>query len=83
MQYTLVHGAFLVIIWRFSRLFIPTPSGRKRVNVLGALNAVTHELVTVINDTYIRSRVCQLLRKIAAMNLTVPVTLVMDWCLII
>ncbi len=74
-----VHGAFLATIWSFVRLFIPTPSGRKRVNVLGALNAVTHELVTVINDTYINSAsVCRLLRKIAAMNLAVPVTLVMD-----
>ena len=74
-----VHGAFLATIWCFFRLFTPTPSGRKRVNVLGALNAVTHELVTVINDTYIDSgSVCQLLRKIAAMHLTVPVTLVMD-----
>jgi len=74
-----VHGAFLAAIWSFVRLFIPTPSGRKRVNILGALNAVTHELVTVINDTYInRSSVCQLLTKIAAMNLVVPVTLVMD-----
>ena len=74
-----VHGAFLAAIWSFSRLFIPTPSGRKRVNVLGALNAVTHELVTVINDTYINSgSVCQLLTKIAALNLMVPVTLVMD-----
>ncbi len=74
-----VHGAFLAYIWSFVRVFIPTPSGRKRVNVLAALNAVTHELVTVVNDTYINSTsVCQLLMKIAAMNITVPVTMVLD-----
>lgn len=74
-----VHGAFLAFIWSFSRVFIPTPSGRKRVNILAALNAVTHELITVVNDTYINSAsVCQLLMKIAAMNFAVPVTLVLD-----
>lgn len=74
-----VHGAFLAAVWSFVRVFIPTPSGRKRVNVLGALNAVTHELVTVINETYINSEsVCQLLRKISAIGSTVPVTLVLD-----
>ncbi len=74
-----VHGAFLATVWSFVRLFIPTPSGRKRVNVLAALNAVSHELVTVINETYINSAsVCLLLEKIKALNLDVPVTLVMD-----
>jgi len=74
-----VHGAFLATVWSFVRLFIPTPSGRKRVNVLAALNAVTHELVTVINETYINSAsVCLLLEKIKAMNLVPPVTLVLD-----
>jgi transposase len=74
-----VHGAFLATVWSFVRLFIPTPAGRKRVNILAALNAITHELVTVINDTYINSdSVCQLLRKIAALNFMLPVTLVLD-----
>lgn len=74
-----VHGAFLATIWSFVRLFIPTPSGRKRVNILAALNAVTHELVTIVNDSYINSAsVCQLLTKIKALDFTVPVTLVLD-----
>jgi transposase len=61
------------------RLFIPTPAGRKRINVLGALNAITHELITIINETYINSEcVCQLLMKIAVLRYNVPVTLVLD-----
>ena len=61
------------------RVFIPTPAGRRRVNVLGALNAITHELITVINETYINSEcVCELLMKIAALKYSVPVTLVLD-----
>ena len=31
-----VHGAFLCCVWCFVRLFLKTPSGRKRFNVLGA-----------------------------------------------
>ena len=48
-------------------------------NVLGALNAITHELIMVTNDTYINAQsVCELLRKIAALNLEMPITLVLD-----
>jgi len=43
------------------------------------LNAITHELVAVTNDTYINAQsVCELLRKVAALGLGVPVTLVLD-----
>ena len=74
-----VMGAFLGMLWCFERLFIRTPSGRKRFNVLGALNAITHEMITVTNDTYITAtQVCELLQKIAALGLTIPITLVLD-----
>lgn len=54
-------------------------AGRRRFNVLGALNAITHELVMVTNDTYITAEsVCELLRRIAMMHLDVPITLVLD-----
>ena len=57
-----VHRAYLGFIWCFSRIFMPSPSGRKRFNVLGAINAVTKEVVTVTNETYINAKtVCELL----------------------
>ena len=47
--------------------------------MLGALNAITHELVMVTNDTYINAEsVCELMRRIAKLNLSVPITLVLD-----
>ncbi len=59
-----VIGAFLGFMWCFERVFIKSPSGRKRFNVLDALNAITHEVITVTNETYINAEsVCQLLRK--------------------
>src|SRR5271170_7635971 len=52
---------------------------RQRFNVLGALNAVTHELILVTNDAYINAdSVCDLLRRIAAQGLTNPITLILD-----
>ena len=48
-----VLASFLGWVWCFVRLYVRAASGRQRYNVLGALNAVTHELVTEINTTYI------------------------------
>jgi hypothetical protein len=60
-------------------LFIKSPSGRKRFNVLGAINAVTLDIVTVTNETYINAEsVCQLLRKLVALGLGLPITLVLE-----
>ncbi len=74
-----VLASFLGWVWCFVRLYVRAASGRQRYNVLGALNAVTHELVTEINTTYITATsVCALLRTIASRGLSVPVTLVLD-----
>ena len=70
---------FLGFVWSLTRLFIKAPAGRKRFNVLGALNAITHELITVQNDTYINAQsVCDLLMRIAERGAVVPITLVLD-----
>ena len=56
-----------------------SPSGRKRYNVVGALNAITHQLITVTNETYITAEsVCELLQKIAALGIQVPITIILD-----
>ena len=70
--------AFLGYLWSLKRIFIQAPSGRQRFNVLGALNAVTHELITVTNDTFNAASVCELLYKLADLHLDVPITLVLD-----
>ncbi len=72
-------GAFLGFVWCFERLFVKSPSGRKRFNVLGALNAITHKVILVTYDTYITaSQVCELIEKIAALGLMIPINLVLD-----
>ena len=44
---------FLCFLWSVARVFIKGSAGRNRINVLGAVNAVTKEVTTLINDTYI------------------------------
>jgi transposase len=74
-----VFGTFLCCLWSFVRLFVRAAAGRQRFNILGAFNAVTHELLAVTNTTVVNAEtMCELLRKIAAQGLVGPVTLVLD-----
>jgi transposase len=74
-----VYGPFLGFWWCAVRLFVRAPSGRKRYNVLAALDAITHQVIRVTNHSYINAEaVCQLLHQIAAAGLPRPVTLVLD-----
>ena len=74
-----VFGTFLCCLWSFTRIFVRAASGRQRFNVLGAWNAVTHELIAVTNTTVVNTEtMCELLRNIAAATLTGPITLVLD-----
>jgi transposase len=75
-----VLSAFLGYLWSFKRIFIKAPSGRQRFNVLGAINAISKELVLVTNTGYITSiQICEMLVKIAARRTPeVPITIVLD-----
>ena len=74
-----VFAPFLGCLWCAARLFVRAASGRKRYNVLGALDAVTHRLVRVTNHDYINAEsVCALLRAVAAASVGLPITLVLD-----
>lgn len=71
--------AFLGMLWCFTRVFVPSPSGRQRLNVLGAYNALNQDLITIINTTYITSTtICELLTKIKGNYCMVPITLILD-----
>src|SRR5450432_4209699 len=74
-----VFGTYLCCLWSIARVFVRAASGRQRFNVLGAWNAVTRELVAITNTTVVNTEtMCELLRKIAALGLTGPITLVLD-----
>jgi len=70
---------FLGHIYGKTRRFIKTFSGRKRYNVLGALNFVTKKVTTIANDKYITAtEVCEMLRKVAAEYAGKAVHIVLD-----
>ncbi len=73
-------SAFLGYLWSFTRIFIKSPSGRQRFNVLGAINAISKELVLVTNTSYITSmQICEMLVKIAIRRTeAIPITIVLD-----
>ncbi len=74
-----VFGTFLCCLWSVARIFVRAASGRQRFNVLGAWNAVTRQLIAVTNTTVVNTEtMSELLRKIAALGLTGPITLVLD-----
>lgn len=74
-----VLGSFLGWLWCAAQLYIRAACGRQRYNVLGALNAVTGRLIRVTNQTYINAEsVAELLRRIAAVHVFQPVTVVLD-----
>jgi transposase len=74
-----VLGTYVCCLWSCTRIFVRAASGRQRFNVLGAWNAVTRELIAVTNTTVVNTTtMCELLRKIAALGLSGPITLVLD-----
>jgi transposase len=74
-----VYGTYLCCLWSILRVFVRAASGRQRFNVLGAWNAVSRAFVSVTNTTVVNTdTMCELLRKIAALGLAGPVTVVLD-----
>jgi transposase len=78
-----VWQGFLGFLWCFTKIWVKSPSGRQRFNVLGALNAVTKQTITITNTTYINAwSVIELLFKLRQRYLTtrVPITIILDNC---
>lgn len=77
----IVWAGVMFSFWCFSRIWHRSPTGRQRFNVLGALNAVTNQVITVSNDSYINSwSVVELLWKLRSrfLETRIPITLILD-----
>lgn len=74
-----VLNPFLCAVWCLTRLFIKAPAGRQRLNVVGAVHAITKQIVTLCNDTYVNGEVvAQFLRKLRAEFADLPLVIVLD-----
>ncbi len=75
----LVMGVFLCCLWSFSRLFIRSASARKRLNVLGAVNAVSKQITFLTNTTYITAQtVVEFLGQLRQQYPHLPLYIVLD-----
>ena len=74
-----IHAIFVGFLWCLSRVFIKSASGRSRYNVLGAIDAITHQLFTVCNEAYINANsICEMLHKVARHYAGTSITIVLD-----
>jgi len=74
-----VLGAFLGMIWSFTRVFVRSGCGRQRYSVLGAVETRDHDFVSIRTAGSVNSdTVCELVSKIAAAYPGEEITLVMD-----
>jgi len=70
---------FLGYLYSLTVRFIKVSSGRQRFSVLGALNAVTKEVVTITDHGYINAiSVCELLQKLHDQRRRLPQVVIMD-----
>ena len=74
-----VLSPFLGYLYSLRVRFIKAASGRQRFSVLGALNAITKEVVTITDHGYINAvSVCELLKKLHDQFRCLPIVVIMD-----
>lgn len=70
---------FLCCLWCLTRLFIPAAAGRNRINVLGAVDALTKEVTTYINTSYICAEsLIEFLKQLRKKYKDMPISIVLD-----
>ena len=70
---------FLCSLWCTFRVFIKASAGRNRINVLGAVNACTKEVVTLTNTTYITSNtLIEFLKLLKEKFADKPIAIILD-----
>jgi len=74
-----VQGGVPSRVWSKVRMWVKTGSGRKRFNVLGALNFISKKIETISNDAYITSTsVVLMLEKLAENYAGRPIKIILD-----
>jgi|JI7StandDraft_1071085.scaffolds.fasta_scaffold112761_2 transposase len=68
------------MVWSVTRIFIKAAPGRDRINVLGALDAISLQVYSVINTTYVNAdTVVELLKLLSAKcKKGIPIYIILD-----
>jgi transposase len=74
-----VLNPYLCAVWCAVRLFIKAPAGRQRLNVVGAVNAISKQIITLCNDSYVNAEVItDFLIKLKKEAGNLPIVIVLD-----
>lgn len=74
-----VFAPFLCYLWCFARVFIKAPAGRKRLNVIGAVNSLTKQVHYTSNTTYVNAiSIVDFLYQLAIFYYGKPIYIVLD-----
>lgn len=75
----LILAPFICALWCKVRMFIKAAAGRNRINVLGTVNAITKEVVTFSNTTYISAEtIVVFLKQLREHYVDLPLKIVLD-----
>jgi transposase len=75
----LILQPFICAMWCVARLFIKASAGRNRINILGAVNAITKEIITYNNTTFINAEtIVTFLKQLRKHYGSVPLKIVLD-----
>jgi len=70
---------FVCSMWCVVRLFIKAAAGRNRINVLGTVNAITKEVFTISNTTFISAEtIISFLKQLKTHYPDLPLKIVLD-----
>lgn len=70
---------FICAIWCAVRMFIKAASGRNRINVLGVVNAITKEVITMSNTSYISAdTIVEFFKQLKTHYGDIPLKIVLD-----
>lgn len=70
---------FICALWCVARLFVKASAGRNRINVLGVVNAITKEILTMSNTTYINAEtIVSFLKQLREHYGDLPLKIVLD-----
>jgi transposase len=72
-------SAFVSRVWSRVRVFLKTSHGRNRINVRGAVDAVSKEITTLINTTYITTEtIVEFLGQLKEKYTQKPIYIILD-----
>jgi transposase len=75
----LILQPFICALWCVARLFIKASAGRNRINILGTVNAITKEIITFSNTTFINAEtIVVFLEQLKEHYYNLPLKIVLD-----